>query len=109
MPALSSSIGTDLRYSVATPASAMQENLSRLLLLSCPLFTSVWNSLSQNCVPAWTFSARNLQRHRMAAAGKLHGCMMSIVRTYESGCRRHTDHQAAGPKKVRSPLKSAPR
>ena len=31
---------TDLRYSVATPARAMQEKLSRLPLLSRPLLTS---------------------------------------------------------------------
>ena len=47
---------------MATPARAIQAYWSRLLLLRRPVATSLWNSPSQNCVPACTLNARYLFR-----------------------------------------------
>lgn len=45
------------RNSVATPDRAMQQYLSRLVLLILPPAISFWKSWSQNCVPAWMLKA----------------------------------------------------
>lgn len=63
-------------HSVATPASATQEYVSRLPLVSRPLATSAWKAESQNWQPACTLSWRDLRlgvRRREAREAAGHG------------------------------------